>query len=419
MRRTRRWWPLAAVIAVTAAGLVLAVLSSPPSAAQFRLSAAQPVPSGTPPIVPIPGSATIAPGAAVSFSTPPLPQVTNAGQPGPPFPAPGCGSCPHVLSIVNAADQPLSASFESGGLLRLSIAADVALQLHARQFGYGSRLEHCAAVGSRISQVTCQVRLGPPVPSLGVTVTAVPAAQAGDQEVELPDAHGNIAVLFAPAPAPDAVAPVLMLSAPPFGRTATLRWTGDVLHISTPVGMTATAKIDAAGSPLDCAQDGDRSSPITCTLPNPLPQSVSVQVVLPAGWNLIAAPDFTAPSELAPLFTFQAGDTDYETIPAGSTLSLGEGYWVDLAAPIPPRAIATAITSVPPLPVPADRPVMVGNALYWPAIVSGATAVYRYDPAAGYIPLDPAAPLAPGAAAWVYASGGSVSLVPITPTPGH
>lgn len=417
MRGVQRWSPLAAVIAVAAAGLALAVLAGPPSATPIRADPAQPAPSATPPILPIPGSATVAPGATVIFSTPPPPQATSApGQPTPP-PAPGCGSCPHVLSIANATDRSLTTTFDSGGLLRLTAVADVALQLHTRQLEYGSELERCSAANARLNQVSCTVRLSPPFPSLGVAVTAIPAVEAGDQTVDLPDAQGNTVILFAPATEQDAAARVLMLSAPPFRRPATLRWAGDMLHISTPLSTTATAQSASTGAPLDCAQDGELSNQLTCSLPSPLPQTVSVQVVLPAGWNLVAAPGYTAPSELGPLYTFQAGDTDYETFAPGSPLPLNAGYWVYLAAPAPPRAIATAITSVPPLAAPSDQPVMVGNALYWPAIVSGASAVYRYDPAAGYIAVDPAAPLAPGEAAWVYAADGSISLLPLIPTP--
>ncbi len=417
LRRVHSLWPLATVIVAAVAACSLAVLTSPPSVAPIHAEPAQPAPAGTPPTLPIPGSATIAPGATVMFSTPPPARATAA--PGQPTlsPAPGCGSCPHVLSIKNATAQPISASLESGGALRLSIAGDFALQLRMRQLGYGSGLEQCATVSAQLNQVHCQVRLGPPLPSLGVTVTAVPAAEAGDQRVELPDAHGNTAVLFAPAPAPDAAVPVLALSAPPSGRPATVRWVDGALQISTPLGTTAAATSAPFDTPLDCTQDGAQSDQISCTLPNPLPQSVSVQVVLPAGWHLIAAPGNTAPNELAPLYTFQAGDADYETFPAGSPLPLNAGYWAYLPTPAPPRAIATAITSVSPLPVPSGQAVIVGNALYWPATVSGATAIYRYDPAAGYIPVDPAEPLAPGEAAWVYATGGSVSLVPLTPTP--
>ncbi len=129
----------------------------------------------------------------------------------------------------------------------------------------------------------------------------------------------------------------------------------------------------------------------------------------PAGWNLVAGPSGTTLTSVnGPLYTWQAGDAAYETIPAGTPLVGGEGYWLYL-----PQVTTLSITVVAPaslsVPLPADHWVMIGNPGDTTATVSGADTVLTYNPAiANYVP---ATQLQPGQGAWALSqAGGQVTI---------
>jgi hypothetical protein len=108
------------------------------------------------------------------------------------------------------------------------------------------------------------------------------------------------------------------------------------------------------------------------------------------------------------MYTYQAGDTSYEDVPTDIPLLGGVGVWVYLAAPTPvnPPFGTMAMLAVH---LPANQWVLIGNPANMPATVSGADAVYAFDPSTGtYVATTV---LQVGQGAWVYsASGGAVTI---------
>lgn len=130
-----------------------------------------------------------------------------------------------------------------------------------------------------------------------------------------------------------------------------------------------------------------------------------IKVTYPAGWNLVAIPPNTQiPGPLGPVYTWQAGDTAYETV---QNPQQGQGYWVYFNT-----ATTATLSSGSPQTfstrLPAGQYIMVGNPGSFPATVRGADVVYAYDPASGY---KQTTTLAPGQGAWVLSnSGGTVTI---------
>lgn len=139
-------------------------------------------------------------------------------------------------------------------------------------------------------------------------------------------------------------------------------------------------------------------------------QTPGVVVHVQAGWNLIPGrgsdlsdkTNFIGPR----VYTLQPGDRDYEDFPAVSTtLKLGWGYWVYFTQ-------NTDITLNPaggsnePLGItaPAGQYFMAGNpSSTQAATISGADAVYTYDPLNGYRSTTT---LQPYQGAWVLSTTG-------------
>ena len=157
------------------------------------------------------------------------------------------------------------------------------------------------------------------------------------------------------------------------------------------------------------------SGPVLAQTPSPTPANPGlrpppVTVTYAAGWNLVAGPAGTIIAGAnGPLYTFQAGGSTYETLPASSPLQPGVGYWAYFA-----QASSQTLPAGPTQPVsatrqlPAGQFIMIGNPGTRPATVAGADVVYIYDPAQGY---QPASVLQPGQGAWAFsASEGSVSI---------
>jgi hypothetical protein len=150
----------------------------------------------------------------------------------------------------------------------------------------------------------------------------------------------------------------------------------------------------------------------------------------PAGWNLVGVPEGTIlTGAVGPLYTLQAGDTSYETIPPGSPLHGGVGYWAYFPTP-------TSVTLNPaahpwiPLSLPVQQWVMVGNPSQGPGMVSFATSLTIgqladqepaeseiYDPTLGeYTTVQPGG-LLPGQGAWVWLPSGVSAAVGSIPIP--
>lgn len=53
---------------------------------------------------------------------------------------------------------------------------------------------------------------------------------------------------------------------------------------------------------------------------------VTIGVTYAAGWNLVAGCNSALPQAAATLYTFQAQDASYETLPNTNTLTTGVGY---------------------------------------------------------------------------------------------
>lgn len=139
--------------------------------------------------------------------------------------------------------------------------------------------------------------------------------------------------------------------------------------------------------------------------------SSPITVTYPPGWNLVGAPQGTRlQGTSGQVYTFQAGDTKYETSAANAPLASGVGYWAYFSK-------STTITLQPSskavftLPLPAGQFVMVGNPYSVTAVIEGADTVFTYDAQSGMYQQN--ATLRPGAGAWVYSANGS----PITITP--
>jgi hypothetical protein len=145
--------------------------------------------------------------------------------------------------------------------------------------------------------------------------------------------------------------------------------------------------------------------------PPPSPFSGQITVTYQPGWNLIAGPNGAVPAGIAgALFTFQPGDSSYETLPGNAPMQAGFGYWALLSAPLNVTFSgggSPAITRT----IPPGQYAMIGNPFARPATISGANVSYIYTPGAGY---QPSTTLQPGQGAW--AQGGPSGQVIIQST---
>jgi len=136
----------------------------------------------------------------------------------------------------------------------------------------------------------------------------------------------------------------------------------------------------------------------------------SSTITLSPGWNLVAGPNGqTYPQAANPLYTFQAGDTNYETISNTTGISAGKGYWAYFSSTqqVTCQGSATLPFSIS---VPAGQYIMIGNPSATNTVtVIGADAVYTYDPVAGqYVSTTT---LRPCQGAWVFSNaGGTITL---------
>lgn len=137
----------------------------------------------------------------------------------------------------------------------------------------------------------------------------------------------------------------------------------------------------------------------------------STSVTYQAGWNIVAGPSgqtFTT-AVGGTLFTYQAGDSAYETLSSSTPITAGRGYWAYYSAP---TTVTISGTSTLPYTVsaPAGQFIMVGNPSATNTVtVSGADVLYTYDPIAGQYTT--ATQLKPGQGGWVFSNaGGTVTL---------
>jgi hypothetical protein len=108
-----------------------------------------------------------------------------------------------------------------------------------------------------------------------------------------------------------------------------------------------------------------------------------------------------------PLYTYQAGDTNYQTIAAGTQLFAGSGYWAYFDAATA-GTIPVSNSQTLSIGLPAGQWVMIGNAGNTVATVTGADVVYIYSASSGY---QATTSLVPGQGAWAISVNGGTATV--------
>lgn len=134
----------------------------------------------------------------------------------------------------------------------------------------------------------------------------------------------------------------------------------------------------------------------------------------PAGWNIVGVPDGTVLPVDA--WSWDSLHGQYVRVPAGTPLTGGKGYWAYFTAPQSVPLSAGGTTAVQ-IPAPAQAWVLIGDpSALSGATVSGADAIYSYDPAAGV--YNRAKTLGPGGGAWALSvAGGAITISAQPPAP--
>jgi hypothetical protein len=133
---------------------------------------------------------------------------------------------------------------------------------------------------------------------------------------------------------------------------------------------------------------------------------VPLTVTFQPGWNLIAgAPGQIVTGTTGTLFTFQPGDTNYQSLPASAPLQSGYGYWAQFPAPGSATLLpggSSVYRSIPP-----GQAALIGNPFSRPATISGVASLYTFDPVRGYQTVSV---LQPGQGAWAVGTGAQVVI---------
>lgn len=141
----------------------------------------------------------------------------------------------------------------------------------------------------------------------------------------------------------------------------------------------------------------------------------------PAGWSIIGVPVGTAiTGNIGALYTYQAGDSDYEVLPVGTELQPELGYWAYFPhksevqlAPSVASANVNGLPAPTTLVLPAGQWVMVGDPYGLPVTITGMDRLLFYSGTQGYVQVSG---LEPGEGGWAYsAAGGSAVLSPQPP----
>jgi PKD repeat protein len=185
-----------------------------------------------------------------------------------------------------------------------------------------------------------------------------------------------------------------------------------VTHTFAAAGtFTVTVASSSASTPA-AAGTASTSVVVSAAAPTATATPTGPSVLYPTGWNLVAgATGQTFPGASGPLYTFQAGDTDYETLPQGSPISAGRGYWAYFNAPTNVPLAASTQSSIT-VNAPAGQFIMVGNPSQTQTMtVRGADVVYLFDPTANMYTANTV--LQPGKGAWVYSeAGATITIAP-------
>jgi len=134
-------------------------------------------------------------------------------------------------------------------------------------------------------------------------------------------------------------------------------------------------------------------------------------VLYHAGFNIVGVPSGTILSSATAIYELSADGSSYEAVDPGQPLDGGEGYWAyfatDTTVNIPDGSNAPVSVTAP-----AGQWQLVGDPSgTQPATVTGADAVYTYDPVAGqYVATTR---LLPGQGAWAISlRGGTITIAP-------
>lgn len=178
---------------------------------------------------------------------------------------------------------------------------------------------------------------------------------------------------------------------------------------AAPGSYTVTVAASSASTP---AATGTVTTTVTVSAPAPTatPTPSGPSVLYPTGWNIVAgATGQTFPGAAGPLYTFQTGDTNYETLPQGSPISAGRGYWAFFNGPTNVALIASSQSSIT-VNAPAGQFIMVGNPSQTQTMtVRGADVVYLFDPTANNYVASTVLP--PGKGAWVFSEAGATITI--------
>jgi PKD repeat protein len=134
------------------------------------------------------------------------------------------------------------------------------------------------------------------------------------------------------------------------------------------------------------------------------PPAPGVSVTYQSGWNLVAAPTGSTIPSSGPLYTFQNGNTAYQTV---QSTQAGFGYWAFFnsatTVTIPFTGPQTITRALQP-----GQFIMIGNSSSSTATVTGADIVYIFSPATNYTQTTV---LQPGQGAWAMSfNGGNVTI---------
>lgn len=141
----------------------------------------------------------------------------------------------------------------------------------------------------------------------------------------------------------------------------------------------------------------------------------TIRMTYPAGWNLIAGSGVALSSVSGSIYTWQAGDSEYESLPASSVLEPLKGYWVYFDRPTD-EELPTGGTITGGVPLPAGLNVMVGRPAFGGAQTTGADILYVFDPATQS--YEQVTALLPGQGAWARSRTGDTFTVTPPGAPG-
>jgi hypothetical protein len=184
---------------------------------------------------------------------------------------------------------------------------------------------------------------------------------------------------------------------------------------------TATSTSTATATTAPTSSPTSTPTPSATSTPTPSPTLASgpatgggtpvgsgMPVSYASGWNIVGGPTGTLIlGAIGPMYTYQAGDTAYETIGNGTPLTQPQGYWAYMGATtggsIPVSGPQTLTVALPP-----GQWVMIGNPGNTPANVSGADVVYTYSATNGY---QPTTTLQPGQGGWAISVNGGTATI--------